>query len=101
MQKQKVKTRKNRNRNTQAGFLHLIGLFAVFAATLWYFQIDVRGFIDAHPEIQEFFVSWKNFFVSLWNNYLSRLLLFLWDAVLVDYVWKHGVALVAQARGWF
>lgn len=91
MQKLKIKNKRGKG---QAGLIHLFALFAIFAATLWYFQIDVRGFVDAHPEIKNSLLAGKDFVMSVWNNYIQPNAEYLWQDIWIDVIWKFIKGLI-------
>jgi len=77
----------------------IIFLFVVFSLILWYFHIDVRGFIDSHAGIREAAVSITNFVASIWNNYLAAAVSFIWNNILIGIIWKGVVLpLLSMAR---
>lgn len=69
--------------------MKLVVLFIIFSVALWYFNIDVRGFIDSHPQIKTSLESSVNFLVALWNNYLSGAAAYIWNDIIIDIVWKN------------
>lgn len=80
----------------QRGVVEIFFLFLILATTLWYFKVDVRGFIDSHPEIKEFFVALFEYLKFVWVTYLSNMVSFVWDTVLVGGLWK-GIILPVTA----
>jgi len=78
-------------KNKEGGFFKVIGLFVVFALTMWYFKIDVRGFVESHPEIKTSFEKIKDFLVSFWNGYLRNAFSFIWNDVMVGTIWERGI----------
>ena len=88
------KHKRDYRQSRNGGFLSLIGLFIIFSGLMWYFKIDVRGFIDSHAEIKNFFVAGKDMIISLFKNYFSPVLSYLWNNIWVDIVWKHIKGLI-------
>lgn len=78
----------------QAGFLHLIGMFVIFAGLVWYFNIDVRGFVDSHLEVKNFFIASKDMLVSFFTDYFKPILSYVWNNIWLDVIWKNIKGLI-------
>lgn len=78
--------------------MKLIVLFVIFSVALWYFNIDVRGFVDSHPQIKGSLEVSVNFLVALWNNYLSGAAAYIWNDIIIDIVWKNIASLVEKLK---
>jgi hypothetical protein len=77
-----------KNINRQKGVVQLFFLFLILATTLWYFKVDVRGFVDSHPEIKKFCLDLFEHLKWAWSTYLSDTVFFVWNTVLVGGLWK-------------
>lgn len=79
--------------------MKLAVLFVIFSMTLWYFNIDVRGFVDSHPDIKTSFEAITNFLAALWNNYLASAAAYIWNDIIIDIIWKNIAPLFAKMKG--
>ncbi len=77
-----------KSKKTEGGFIHMIILFLVFCVIIWYFKLDVRGFIDSHPQISAFLTRMINFIKQTWNDYIGGVVAFIWKNILVE-GWKN------------
>lgn len=82
-------------KNTQSGFLHLIILFIVFCVIVWYFNWDVRGYIDSHAELRDSLLGIINWMKSVWKDYLAGAGSFIWNNIIIDIIWKNIGSLFA------
>jgi hypothetical protein len=76
-------------KSTQGGFLEIITLFVVFCVIVWYFKIDVRGYIDSHPQIKDSLTGAVDFLKRLWSDYLSGAGMYIWNNIIIDVIWKN------------
>lgn len=65
----------------------MIIIIAVVVLILSYFNIDVRGIIEA-PQTQENFAYIKTQLVYIWNTYLSDPVLYFWNNIFIDLLWE-------------
>ena len=79
--------------------MKLFFIFIIFSMTLWYFNIDVRGYVDSHPQIKTSFQAVTSFLAALWHNYLSSAAAYIWNDIIVDIIWKHLAPLFAKMKG--
>lgn len=79
--------------------MKLIVLFIIFCIIVWYFKIDVRGYVDSHPQIKIAFTDITNYVKAIWDNYVASAASFIWDNILVNIVWKGGVEPLLHMRG--
>ncbi|MBI2120507.1 MAG: hypothetical protein HYT94_02695 [Parcubacteria group bacterium] len=79
--------------------MKLIVLFIIFSIALWYFNIDVRGFIDSHPQIKASLEASISFLIALWNNYLSVASSYIWNDIMIDIVWKNLAPFIEKLKG--
>lgn len=95
------------NYNKKQGLIKFILIFIILILILGYFNIDLRGLVE-DPETQENFkyikeiwqILWettKMIFVPIWDNYLSRPLLYFWNNIFIDFVWESVKNLKAQS----
>lgn len=88
---------KKREKSDQRGILSLILAFIVFAGTMFYFQVDLRGYVESHPQIRKFIETSANYAASLWNYFLW-VGNFLWYDIMVDLIWNNIVSLDEKVR---
>ncbi|PIP73888.1 MAG: hypothetical protein COW88_00490 [Candidatus Lloydbacteria bacterium CG22_combo_CG10-13_8_21_14_all_47_15] len=79
----------------ERGLIKYILLFIIFVIILGYFNIDLRGIIEK-PEVQKNLAYikeagqniWQNIILPLWHNYLSEPVLYFWQNIFIDIVWR-------------
>ncbi|MFA5831701.1 MAG: hypothetical protein WC878_07810 [Candidatus Paceibacterota bacterium] len=76
-------------KNTQKGFMEIITLFIIFCIIVWYFNIDIRGFIDSHPQIKNSLLSFIDFWKRIWNDYLVGAGAYIWNNIIIGIIWKN------------
>lgn len=79
--------------HTQQGLIRYIIIFAVIAAILAYFGINARDVVESKP-FQVVF-AWG---LDAWNAFGAPLVGFLWDTVIVDFVWDGLLKFFAGAE---
>lgn len=86
----------NQNKNDrQGGIIKLILIFVIFILILSYFNIDLRSVIQS-PQTQQNIGYAKTFALKvwgialkpLWDNYLSKPVLYLWQNIFIEILWK-------------
>jgi len=82
-----TKLQKNR------GFIKLIVIFILIIATLSYFKIDISAVIES-PPVQ---AIWS-FIQTLWANFISPLVTYVWDNILRDFIFENVVDFFQQAE---
>ncbi len=78
----------NHKKNRESGFIKLIILFVVFCVIVWYFKLDVRGFIDSHPQIKDALTDFIAFLKRVWKDYLFGAGAYAWNNIILGVVWK-------------
>jgi hypothetical protein len=76
-------------KNKQKGFMELIALFIIFCVIVWYFNIDVRGFIDSHPQIKNSLLGMIDFLKRIWNDYLLGAGVYIWNNIIIGIIWNN------------
>ena len=79
--------------------MKLLVLFIIFSMTLWYFNIDVRGFVNSHPDVKTSFEAITHFLSAIWNNYLASAAAYIWNDIVIDIVWKNIAPFINKLRG--
>jgi len=87
-----------KNNTKKSGFIKYIIIFIILILILSYFNIDIRGIIES-PSTQKnisyvielWNVVWQKFLKPLWDNYLSEPLLYFWQNIFIDILWKAFV----------
>jgi len=77
------------NKKNNSGFIQLIFLFIIFCVIVWYFKLDVRGYIDSHPQIKDSLNAMIDFMTKIWKNYLEGAGTYIWKNIIVDIIWKN------------
>ncbi len=78
--------------------MKLLVTFVIFAMILWYFNIDIRGFVDSHPQVKYSFEVVTNFLAALWKNYLASAAAYIWNDIILDVVWKNLALLIEKLK---
>ncbi|MCK9351408.1 MAG: hypothetical protein M0P76_01330 [Candidatus Pacebacteria bacterium] len=76
-------------KNTQGGFIHLMIMFAIFSVIVWYFKLDIRGYIDSHAELRDSLNGMIHFLKGVWKNYLEGAGAFIWNNVIIELIWNN------------
>ncbi|MCX6736253.1 MAG: hypothetical protein NTZ13_04175 [Candidatus Parcubacteria bacterium] len=76
-------------RNPQSGFIQIIVLFIVFCIIVWYFKIDVRGYVDSHSQIKDILTKTIDALKTLWSDYLVGAGTFIWHNIIIDIFWNN------------
>ena len=77
----------------QRGFFKIIFLIIIGILVLGYFNIDVRGYIES-PQIQEIISRSKAIADYLWEGFLKKPALYLYQEVFLNLV-------LPTIKGWF
>lgn len=84
----------NKN-NRQRGIIKFILLLIIFILILSYFNIDLRAIVES-PQAQqnisyakELAINiWNTWLKPLWDNYLSKPVLYFWQNIFIEILWK-------------
>lgn len=85
-------------KNTRGGFVRLILLLIIFVLILSYFNIDLRAVVES-PQTQQNIQyvktlalwMWNTILKPLWDNYLSKPVLYFWQNIFIEVLWKSFV----------
>ncbi|MBI2046196.1 MAG: hypothetical protein HYT28_02155 [Parcubacteria group bacterium] len=80
---------------TQKGFVKFILLLILFILILSYFNIDLRAIVES-PQTQQNISyvkeltinTWNAWLKPLWDNYLSKPILYFWQNIFIEVLWK-------------
>ncbi|MBI2108598.1 MAG: hypothetical protein HYT93_00250 [Parcubacteria group bacterium] len=75
----------------QKGFLRLILLIIIVIIVLSYFNIDIRGIIEA-PQTQSNLQYVWGFTVTVWQEYLRSPVLYFWNNIFINLLWESFVS---------
>ena len=85
-------------KNTKSGVIKLILLFVVFILILSYFNIDLRSIVQSPQTQQNISYAktlalkvWDIALKPLWDNYLSKPVLYFWQNIFIEILWKSFV----------
>jgi len=76
--------------NTQTGLMKTVIIVIIAVIILGYFGFDLRTIIESDSVQQNLIYVW-NFVVNVWNNYLERPALYLWNDIFIDLIWESFV----------
>ncbi len=71
----------------QGGFVRLIIILVIVLLILSYLGFDLKGFIES-PPVAHNFTYVQETAVYVWNAYLSKPVLLVWNSVLVSLLYK-------------
>lgn len=82
-------------KNTNRGVIKLILILVVFILILSYFNIDLRAVVES-PQAQQniqyvkslVLRAWDTTLKPLWDNYLSKPILYFWQNIFIEILWK-------------
>ncbi|MBI5005481.1 MAG: hypothetical protein HZC03_02675 [Candidatus Lloydbacteria bacterium] len=85
-------------KNTKRGIIKLILLIVIFILILSYFNIDLRAIVES-PQAQQninyaktlALKVWDIALKPLWDNYLSKPVLYFWQNIFIEILWKSFV----------
>lgn len=76
--------------HNQKGFLRLILLIIIVIIVLSYFNIDIRGVVEA-PQTQSNLQYVWGWVTLVWNEYLRSPVLYFWHNIFIDLLWESFV----------
>ena len=82
-------------KNTQQGIIKFILLLVIFVLIISYFKIDLRSVVES-PQVQQNITyvkelatqAWNIVLKPLWDNYLSKPILYFWQNIFIEIIWK-------------
>lgn len=74
--------------NNESGLIKLIVLFVIFCVIIWYFKLDVRGFIDSHIQLKDSLTDFIAFLKRVWKDYLFGAGAYVWNKIILGVIWK-------------
>ncbi len=83
--------------NTQTGFIKTILLIIIALIVLGYFGFDIRGIIESEQVQKNLFYVWS-FVVSVWDNYLQKPIMYLWNDIFIELIWGTFVENLNQIK---
>jgi hypothetical protein len=88
------------NRPQPRGFIGA-GLLIVIGLLILQFGLDVNifGWLKS-PEVSNVLLYLKKFFLLLWNNIIKAPVVFLWNELVIDIIWKYTLVLWGWLTGW-
>ena len=74
-------------RPVTGGFIKWLIIIIILVLILSYFGFDLKGLIEKE-QTQENFKAVFAFFGKLWNDYLKRPVVYVWDEIIIGFVWE-------------
>lgn len=74
----------------QQGFLRLIFIIIILVVVLSYFNIDIRGIVEAPQTQQNISYVW-GWAVFVWNEFLRSPVLYFWHNIFINLLWDSFV----------
>src|SRR3989344_1013650 len=82
-------------KNTKRGFIKLVLLIVIFILIISYFNIDLRAIVESPQTeqnisyVKELAINiWNAWLKPLWDNYLSKPVLYFWQNIFIEILWK-------------
>jgi hypothetical protein len=76
--------------NKKAGFIKTIVIIVIALLVLSYFGFNLRETVE-DPTTQSNFSYVTGFVVNVWNNYLKRPAVYLWNDIFIELIWNTAV----------
>ncbi len=87
-------------RNRQGGFVGLLIMLVVaLALAKYYWDWSFADFIHSHG-VAEILSYLKKFILLVWDKFLVGPVVFIWNSVVVDILWKGLVSFFDMIKGW-
>jgi len=86
------------NIKTQTGLMKTIIIIIIAVIILGYFGFDLRTIIESESVQQNLIYAWS-FVVNIWENYLQRPALYLWNDIFIDLIWESFVDNMERIKG--
>ena len=80
------------------GLIKFILLVIILIIVLSYFNIDIRGIIEA-PQTKENFGYLWGWSVFIWSEYLSNPILYFWNNIFIDLLWESFISNLERIKG--
>ncbi|MFC1801952.1 hypothetical protein ACFLY7_00720 [Patescibacteria group bacterium] len=88
---------KNLYKNQKGGLIKFIFLIIVAIIILSYFGFDLRAIVES-PRTQANLGYAKEIVMTVWDNYLSEPVLYIWNNLFVDIAWQSFVNGMEQLK---
>lgn len=75
-----------------------IGFFIIFAGLLFYFGVDVRGFVDSHAGVKDVLIEWKDKAFVFYKAWIYPVLSYIWNDVWLETIWKNIKRLIVPVE---
>lgn len=74
----------------QSGFVKLIILIIIAILILSFFGFNLKSIVESDTSKDNFGYAWGGV-VLVWQNYLSRPVIYFWNNIFIDLIWKTFV----------
>lgn len=75
---------------TNKGLIRTIVIVVIALLVLSYFGFNLRELVDS-PNTQENFDTAVSFIVDIWNNYLKKPVLYVWNDIFLKLIWNPAI----------
>ncbi len=72
------------------GLIKMILVIVIALLILSYFGFNLRELIDS-PTTQENFHTAANFAIDIWNNYLKKPVMYVWNEIFRTLIWNPAI----------
>lgn len=82
-------------KNRQGGLIKIILIIVITLFILSYLGINLRKIADSETGKENFSYVWEllkvtwGYIVSFWNNYLANIWSWIWNNMVLDYIWPR------------
>ena len=86
--------------NTNSGLVRLIILIVIALLVLSYFNIDIKSTVEK-PQTQQNVGYVKGVALNVWNNFLSKPVLYFWNNIFVGLLWsafQNNIDLIKKGK---
>jgi hypothetical protein len=77
----------NSHRQSERGIIKEIIVILIAVFTLNYIGFDIKDFLNSQQVKEAFDATW-DLFRTVWTSYIREPLLYVWNTVVVDFLWE-------------
>jgi len=94
--KKNISFKKSKKKLRERGFIKLIIIIVIALIILGYFGFDIKGAVES-PTAQSNLKYFGNLLSTIWNDYLKAAVLFVWNGVVVKFIWPLVLSIFTRA----
>ena len=83
--------------NTQRGLIKLVLVIIILILVLSYFGFNLRAIVESPVAQENLGYAW-GLVVTVWNNYLERPALYLWNDIFLNLLWSSFTSNLQRIR---